>query len=146
MKRIQKIEARMPQLKKKKRVAAYARVSVAKGRTLNSLSQQVSYYNKLISNNKDWEFAGVFSDLGVSGASANREGFQEILEACEEGKIDLILTKSISRFGRNTLDLLEIVRHLKSTPMSSMATDGMERNLILYQKKLKSLDTVFKIS
>lgn len=113
MKRIQKIEAKLPELKKKKRVAAYARVSVAKGRTLNSLSQQVSYYNKLITNNRDWEFAGVFSDLGVSGASENREGFQEMLNACEEGKIDLILTKSISRFGRNTVDLLETVRNLK---------------------------------
>lgn len=114
MKRIQKIEATLPELKKKKRVAAYARVSVAKGRTLNSLSQQVSYYNNLITNNKDWEFAGVYSDLGVSGASANRKGFQEMLNACEEGNIDLILTKSISKFGRNTVDLLEIVRHLKS--------------------------------
>lgn len=114
MKRIQKIEATLPELKKKKRVAAYARVSVAKGRTLNSLSQQVSYYNNLITNNKDWEFAGVYSDLGVSGASANRKGFQEMLNACEEGNIDLVLTKSISRFGRNTVDLLEIVRHLKS--------------------------------
>lgn len=113
MKRIQKIEAKIPSLKKKKRVAAYARVSVAKGRTLNSLSQQVSYYNKVISNNKDWEFAGVFSDRGVSGMRANRKGFQEMLDACEEGKIDLIITKSISRFGRNTVDLLEIVRHLK---------------------------------
>src|SRR5699024_2797609 len=96
------------------RVAAYARVSVAKGRTLNSLSQQVSYYNNLITNNKDWEFAGVYSDLGVSGASANRKGFQEMLNTCEDGNIDLVLTKSISRFGRNTVDLLEIVRHLKS--------------------------------
>lgn len=113
MKRIQKIETKLPELKKKKRVAAYARVSVAKGRTLNSLSQQVSYYNDLITNNKDWEFAGVFSDLGVSGASGNREGFQEMLAACEEEKIDLILTKSISRFGRNTVDLLETVRNLK---------------------------------
>ncbi|MDD7305394.1 recombinase family protein [Anaerococcus sp. AGMB00486] len=113
MKRIQKIEAKLPTLKKRKRVAAYARVSVAKGRTLNSLSQQVSYYNELITANKDWEFAGVYSDLGTSGATANREQFQEMLKACEDGKIDLILTKSISRFARNTVDLLEIVRHLK---------------------------------
>lgn len=113
MKRIQKIEAKLPELKKRKRVAAYARVSVAKGRTLNSLSQQVSYYNNLITNNSEWEFAGVFSDLGISGSNSNREGFQELLNNCQEGKIDLILTKSISRFGRNTVDLLETVRHLK---------------------------------
>src|SRR5699024_685085 len=113
MKRIQKIEAKLPELKKRKRVAAYARVSVEKGRTLNSLSQQVSYYNNLITYNSEWEFAGVFSDLGISGSNSNREGFQELLNKCQEGKIDLILTKSISRFGRNTVDLLETVRHLK---------------------------------
>ena len=71
MKRIQKIEAKLPKLKKRKRVAAYARVSIAKGRTLNSLSQQVSYYNNLITNNSEWEFAGVFSDLGISGSNSN---------------------------------------------------------------------------
>lgn len=114
MKRIQKIEATIPQLKVKRKVAAYARVSAIKERTLHSISQQISYYNQLISNNSEWEFAGVFSDLGVSGATSNRDGFQDMLKACEEGKIDLILTKSISRFGRNTVDLLEIVRHLKS--------------------------------
>lgn len=95
MKRIQKIEATLPELKKKKIVAAYARVSVAKGRTLNSLSQQVSYYNNLITNNKDWEFAGVYSDLGVSGASANRKGFQEMLNDCEERNIELILARLV---------------------------------------------------
>ena len=114
MKRIQKIEATLPKLNQKKKVAAYARVSMSTDRTLHSLSQQVSYYNDLISRNKDWEFAGVFSDEGISGRNTNRQGFNEMLEACENGKIDLILTKSISRFGRNTVDLLETVRHLKS--------------------------------
>ena len=114
MKRIQKIEATLPKLNQKKKVAAYARVSVSTDRTLHSLSQQVSYYNDLISRNKDWEFSGVFSDEGLSGGNINRQGFNEMLEACENGKIDLILTKSISRFGRNTVDLLETVRHLKS--------------------------------
>ncbi|MFM1524452.1 MULTISPECIES: recombinase family protein [Helcococcus] len=113
MKRIQKIDIKLPKLKKKKRVAAYARVSVAKGRTLNSLSQQVSFYNDLITKNTDWEFAGVFADSGTSGATTERKEFQKMLKACEDGKIDLILTKSISRFARNTVDLLEIVRHLK---------------------------------
>lgn len=114
MKRIQKIEPQLPSIKEKKKVAAYARVSVAKGRTLNSLSQQVSYYNDLITNNPKWTFAGVYADLGTTGSTTDRDQFQEMLEACEKGKIDLILTKSISRFARNTVDLLEIVRHLKS--------------------------------
>lgn len=114
MKRIQKIETTLPRLNQKKKVAAYARVSVSTDRTLHSLSQQVSYYNDFISKNKNWEFAGVFSDEGLSGRNTNRLGFNEMLEACENGKIDLIITKSISRFGRNTVDLLETVRHLKS--------------------------------
>lgn len=114
MKRIQKIEATIPTLKEKKKVAAYARVSVAKGRALNSLSQQVSYYNDLITKIPEWTFAGVYADLGTTGSNTDRDQFQEMLEACEDGKIDLILTKSISRFGRNTVDILEIVRYLKS--------------------------------
>ncbi len=114
MKRIQKIEATLLKLDQNKKVAAYARVSVSTDRTLHSLSQQASYYNDIISRNKDWEFAGVFSDEGLSGGNTISQGFNEMLEACEKWKIDLILTKSISRFGRNTVDLLETVRHLKS--------------------------------
>lgn len=113
MKKIQKIDVKMPKLKEKKKVAAYARVSAAKGRTLHSLSQQVSYYNEKITSNGDWQFAGVYSDLGISGVTSQRNDFRRMLKDCEEGKIDLILTKSISRFARNTVDLLEIVRHLK---------------------------------
>lgn len=96
------------------RVAAYARISEVKGNTPQSLSAQVSYYSNLITSNPEWEYAGVFVDEGITGTNTKRPGFQELLTKCKDGKIDLILTKSISRFARNTVDLLESVRHLKS--------------------------------
>lgn len=114
MKTIQRIEPKIQQNFKRKKVAAYCRVSEEKGRTLHSMSTQVSYYSKLIQRNPEWEYVGVYSDLGVSGTSTKRLGFQEMIEDCKTGKIDMILTKSISRFARNTVDLLETVRWLKS--------------------------------
>ncbi|MDY5159629.1 recombinase family protein [Actinotignum urinale] len=114
MAEITKIEAFKPQLAPKKRVAGYARVSLEKGRTFHSLSAQVSYYNKLIQGNPDWVYAGVYSDSGISGTSKNRPGFQQLLTDCRDGKIDVVLTKSVSRFARNTVDLLDVVRELKS--------------------------------
>ena len=114
MRTITKLETKNIELPKLKRVAAYARVSVERGRTLNSYSAQVSYYNELIQKNPEWEFAGVYSDLGISGTGIEkRNDFKRLLQDCEEGKIDIILTKSISRFARNTVDLLNVVRHLK---------------------------------
>lgn len=96
------------------RVAAYARISETKGNMPGSLSAQVSYYNQVIAENPEWEFAGVFTDAGESGTSTHRHGFQSMLAACDRGEIDLILTKSISRFARNTVDLLRIVRKLRA--------------------------------
>lgn len=114
MRKITKLETKNIELPKLKRVAAYARVSVERGRTLHSYSAQVSYYNELIQKNPEWEFAGVYSDLGISGTGIEkRNDFKRLLQDCEEGKIDIILTKSISRFARNTVDLLNVVRHLK---------------------------------
>ena len=114
MRKITKLETKSIDLPKFKRVAAYARVSVERGRTLHSYSAQVSYYNELIQKNPEWEFAGVYSDLGISGTGIEkRNDFKRLLQDCEEGKIDIILTKSISRFARNTVDLLNVVRHLK---------------------------------
>lgn len=114
MRKITKLETKNIDLPKLKRVAAYARVSVERGRTLNSYSAQVSYYNELIQKNPEWEFAGVYSDLGISGTGIEkRNDFKRLLQDCEDGKIDIILTKSISRFARNTVDLLKVVRHLK---------------------------------
>ncbi|GFH40219.1 recombinase family protein [Lactococcus insecticola] len=114
MKTIQKIDAKTPQFEKRKRVAAYARVSVEKGRTMHSLSAQVSYYSSYIQNNPEWAYVGVYSDGGISGTSTGaRTEFQRMIADCEKGQIDIILTKSISRFARNTVDLLETVRHLR---------------------------------
>ena len=114
MKTVKKIEITRPVLPTRKKVAAYARVSMESDRMMHSLSTQVSYYNVLIQSNPEWEFAGVYADNFISGTSTEkRTEFQRMLADCEAGKIDIVLTKSISRFARNTVDLLETVRHLK---------------------------------
>ena len=115
MKTVEKISDNRPVLPKKKRVAAYARVSVESERMRHSLSAQVSYYSSLIQSNPDWEYAGVFADYGISGTGTKaRTEFNRMLWECEKGNIDIILTKSIQRFARNTVDLLNTVRRLKS--------------------------------
>ena len=115
MKKISKIEPVLPALAGRKKVAAYARVSKDTERLMNSVSAQVSYYSAFIQGNPEWEYAGVYADCGISGTdTAKRSEFRRMLADCESGKIDIILTKSISRFARNTVDLLETVRHLKS--------------------------------
>lgn len=113
MRKVSKLEAKLPQLPERKKVAAYARVSEEKGRTLHSLSAQISFYSSYIQKHREWQYAGVYADGGISGTTDNRAEFRRMLDDCEQGKIDIILTKSISRFARNTVDLLETVRHLK---------------------------------
>ncbi len=98
---------------KKKKVCGYARVSTDRDKQGESLENQIQYYENLISNNPEYEYAGVFSDYGITGTTDNRPEFQRMLELCREGKIDLIITKSISRLSRNTALTLEIVRELK---------------------------------
>ena len=97
---------------KKKRVAAYARVSSGKDAMLHSLSAQVSYYSDYIQNNS-WEYAGVYADEAISGTKDKRDGFQKLLAECRNGNVDMVITKSISRFARNTVTLLSTVRELK---------------------------------
>lgn len=114
MKTIEKVQIQAPIVYRRKRVAAYCRVSIESERMHHSLSAQISYYNDLIQKNPDWEFAGVFADYGASGtATKDRTEFNRMLDECEAGKIDIILTKSVTRFARNTVDLLSTVRHLK---------------------------------
>lgn len=97
----------------KLRVAAYCRVSTDIEGQLTSYEAQVETYRKRIKENPEWEFAGIFADEGVTGTSVeHRNGFKAMIKCCEEGKIDLILTKSISRFARNTLECLEYIRKL----------------------------------
>ena len=103
--------ARQPKLL---RVAAYARVSTGKDAMLHSLSAQVSFYSSMIQSHGDWLYAGVYTDEAITGTKGQRDGFQQMLADCCSGKIDLIITKSISRFARNTVTLLETVRELKA--------------------------------
>ncbi len=103
----------VPMYPDKKRVAAYARVSGGKDSMLHSLSAQVSYYSDLIRNNPQWEYVGVYADEACTGTKDVRDEFQRLLMDCRTGKIDMIITKSISRFARNTVTMLEIVRELK---------------------------------
>lgn len=96
-----------------KRVAAYARVSSDKDPMGHSLSAQISYYNTLIQKHPDWTLVGIYADEGITGTRADRPEFVRLLNDCRAGKIDMVLTKSISRFARNTVTLLETVRELK---------------------------------
>ena len=86
-------------LDNRKRVAAYARVSMGKDAMLHSLAAQVSYYSGLIQRNPEWEYAGVYADEGLIGTKENCPEFQRMLSVCRAGKIDMILVKSISRFA-----------------------------------------------
>lgn len=81
---------------------------------LHSLSAQVSYYSDYIQSHPGWLYSGVYSDEAITGTKEKRDGFQSLLNDCRAGKVDLVLTKSISRFARNTVTLLESVRELKS--------------------------------
>jgi len=110
---IRKIEPSVVKVPTKKRVAAYARVSSGKEAMLNSLSAQVSYYSQLIQKHRGWEYVGVYTDEAITGTKDNRAEFQRLLADCRNGKIDIIITKSISRLARNTVTMLETVRELK---------------------------------
>ena len=114
MKKVSKIEAIKPVAPRLMKVAAYARVSAETDRTMHSLSAQISFYSDLIQRNSGWQYVGVYADNFISGTEIERRPeFKQLLQDCEDGKIDIVLTKSISRFARNTVDLLQTVRHLK---------------------------------
>jgi DNA invertase Pin-like site-specific DNA recombinase len=98
---------------KKNRVAAYARVSSDKEAMLHSLSAQVSYYSDYIQQHSEWEYAGVYADEAMTGTRDSRPDFQRMLNDCRDGLIDMVITKSISRFARNTVTMLETLRELR---------------------------------
>jgi len=102
-----------PALPSFKRVAAYVRVSSIKDAMLQSLSNQVSYYNYFIQHHAGWQFAGVYVDEGFTGTKDMRPEFQRLLADCKSGMIDMVVTKSTTRFARNTVTMLETVRMLK---------------------------------
>lgn len=106
------IHATLPSVKRRIRVAAYARVS--DDELLHSLSAQVSYFSSYIQSNPEWKYVGVYADEAITGTSRkNRDDFNRLVEDCEAGLIDLVLVKSISRFARDTVDTLQVTRHLK---------------------------------
>lgn len=139
MKKVTKIEESMTvSVKNKIRVAAYCRVSSASDEQLASLETQKEHYENYINSNSEWEYAGLYYDEGISGTKKeNREGLKSLITDCEKGLIDLIITKSISRFCRNTTDCLELVRKLLNYDVyiqfekENIHTGSMESELML---------------
>ncbi len=109
-----KIISKERQMPKVVRVAAYARVSSDKDAMLHSLSSQVSYFSKMIQSHDSWKYVGVYSDEGITGTKIDRSGFARMIEDAKAGKIDIIVTKSLSRFARNTVDCLKTIREMKA--------------------------------
>jgi len=118
--------------KTKQRVVAYCRVSTYSDEQATSYEAQIEHYTNFIQKNEEWEFAKIFADDGISGTNTKkREEFNRMIEECMAGNIDMIITKSISRFARNTLDCLKYIRLLK------------EKNIPVYFEKenINSLDS-----
>ena len=107
-----------PQQKKKK-VAAYARVSTEKEEQEDSFERQVDHYTRLISGNPEWDLVGIYADPGITGTKAEkRPDFLRMIEDCRAGKIEKIMVKSVSRFARNTVDALNYIRELRDMNVS----------------------------
>lgn len=138
MKRITRIEVAKSSSRRKLRVAAYARVSTDSDKQLVSLEAQKNHYEIYIKARPDWEYAGLYYDEGVSGTKlAKRDGLKNLLDDCDRGLIDYIIVKSISRFSRNTVDSIEIVRKLCNAGIyiyfekENIDTGKMEGELLL---------------
>lgn len=139
MKKITKIGVNEPLIQKKKlKVAAYCRVSTASDEQLISLDAQKAHYESYIRSNDDWEYVGLYYDEGITGTKKDvRAGLLTMIDACEDGKIDFIITKSISRFARNTTDCLAMVRRLLELGIyiyfekENINTGSMESELML---------------
>lgn len=138
MKNVTRIDQVDLSIFKKTRVAAYCRVSTDSDEQELSLETQRNHYESYIKANSEWEYAGIYYDEGISGTkTAKREGLKKLMEDCEKGLIDLVLTKSISRFCRNTTDCLELVRKLLNYEVyivfekENIHTGSMESELML---------------
>ena len=109
------LHSKMPvNARSRRKVAGYARVSTDSEEQLTSYEAQVDYYTKFIRSNPDWEFVDVYTDEGISATNTrHRDGFNRMIADALAGRIDLIVTKSVSRFARNTVDSLTTVRKLK---------------------------------
>ena len=100
---------------RKIRVAAYCRVSTDTEEQATSYQAQIAHYEEVIHRNPEWVFAGIYADDGISATSTkHREQFHQMIQDCMDGKIDMLITKSISRFARNTVDCLNYIRQLKA--------------------------------
>lgn len=116
----------------KLKVCAYARISNDKEELESSFDEQVSYYTSVILENPEWDFSGIYADKGISGTSINeRKQFLKMIENAKNGFIDIILVKSVSRFARNLIDLLTIVRDLRK----------IDVEIYFEQQNMSSLDT-----
>ena len=139
MKRITKIgEDISSPVKRKTRVAAYCRVSTSMEDQMLSLETQKAHYEDYIRKNPAWEYAGIYYDAGITGTKKEvRPALMKMIEDCENGLVDRIITKSISRFARNTTDCLEIVRKLLLLDIpvffekENIDTSSMESELLL---------------
>lgn len=130
MKTVEKIERKLPVLKTRKRVAAYARVSMESERMQHSLSAQVSYYSALIQKNPEWEYAGVFADYGISGTGTKkREEFNRMLAECEAGNIDII---------PQPLKVSFRIWKLRSTSLPSLLRSASRKTLTLPSIRLNT--------
>ena len=108
---------------KKLKVAAYARVSTDKDDQANSLENQKQYFQSYILNHEDWDFVDVYFDEGISGTQTKKRlGFNKMIDDAENGDIDLIITKEVSRFARNTVDTLSYTRRLKDSGIGVIFT------------------------
>jgi len=153
VKNVTKIDQLNFAFQRKTRVAAYCRVSTDSDEQMLSLEAQKEHYESFIKANPDWEYAGIYYDEGISGTkTAKREGLKELLEDCEKGLIDLVFTKSISRFSRNTTDCLAIVRKLLNYDVyiqfekENIHTGSMESELMLAILASMAEDESFSIS
>lgn len=138
MKKVSVIYPSENRIENKVRVAAYARVSSDSNEQLKSLAAQIEYYQRYIESNSNWQLVNVYFDEGVSGTSIKkRTGLNRLIDDCEKGLVDLIITKSISRFSRNTVDCLHLVRRLLTYEVpvifekENIRTDDMDGELML---------------
>jgi DNA invertase Pin-like site-specific DNA recombinase len=138
---------------KKLRVAAYCRVSTDSDEQLESLETQKTHYESYITSRDDWQFAGIYYDEGISGTGKSRRPeLERLMQDCKAGKIDMVITKSISRFSRNTTDCLELVRKLlaQNIPIwfekENINTGSMESELFLSILSSMAADESLSIS
>ena len=154
-KQIITIPARQNQADKKLKVAAYCRVSTEHEEQRQSLKSQLAYYTKKICDNPDWDFAGIYAEQGSGTRVDNRSEVQRLINDCRIGKVDLILMKSLSRFGRNTLDVLLMLDELSKLNVvvyfeteDIWSNDPRVKSILLWQLRLirKKVDRKVKLS